>query len=115
MRSRVDSNIAGLKHRQSSMGGKVEDGGPNKGKINIFDTTDMTNLRKEALERIGYDNSALVPLSQRQVAPTGQHSKMNRRANSAMGFAMERYKKPSTLDYIERSKRESKESVKDFI
>ena len=70
-------------------------------------------MKREALERIGYDNKALVPLSQKSIVPADGRSQFGRTGAS---MALEPYdRKPKPIEYLERSKRDNKESVRDFI
>lgn len=75
-------------------------------------------LKREALERIGYDDRALVPVSQKQLATLNDKSGISQggHGRTASNSALEPYaRKPKPIEYLERNRRDTRESVKDFV
>ena len=79
----------------------------NKPKHNIFTLAESGNMKKEAFEKLGYDqpNNQLVPINHDLVSTSSRSSR----------FTLDPLnQKPKAIEYLLKGA-ENKESVKDFI
>ena len=61
MNNKIEGNTKLLPSLSNKVA-KSTDQGPARAKINIFDNRDPALLKRETLDRIGYDQQALVPV-----------------------------------------------------
>lgn len=120
MKNYIEGKTVGNSKVYGEHGGKanskmMRDGGQIREKINIFDQKDPNLLKREALDRIGYEENAVVPIGLRSASTLDKFGHESSRDVVPHRPASGKPEKPKALQYMDSFKNEKRETAKEYV